>query len=341
MSAKKKEIRVGVVGYGGAFNMGKVHLLECQAAGMIPAAVCDTDKTRLAAAKEDWKDIETYTSLKDMLTKSSVDLVTLITPHDSHAPLALQCLNAGKHVVVEKPMAIDTAECDKMIAAAKKSKVVLSTYHNRHWDGCILQAMKTVKSGVIGDVCRVNAHHKGYQKPRDWWRSRKSVSGGILYDWGVHILEYTLQIMDAEMTEVSGFMHSGFWAPQVKWSKDANEDEGFSVIRFKNGTWATLTVSDMDPLPAPAVLEIHGTKGVYLMRHLDYEIILPKKNETVVKKGRNPQNQGINYYKNVAAHLTKGEPLVITAEWARRPIHIIDLTQKSAAKGQAMKVKYG
>ena len=177
------DIKVGVVGYGGAFNMGKSHLNEMKRAGMTPVAVADPDTERLKVAEQDFPRIETYTSQTQMLRKSDVNLITIITPHNTHAKLALHALRAGRHVVCEKPLAITTAECDAMIAAAKKSGVVLSTYHNRHWDGCILQAVEQiVGKGAIGEVYRIEAHAGGFRRPRDWWRSSKTISGGILYD---------------------------------------------------------------------------------------------------------------------------------------------------------------
>src|ERR1039458_2757921 len=100
---RASDIKVGVVGYGGAFNMGRVHLQEMQKAGMTPTAVAEIDPARLAVATQDFQNIETYSSLSAMLKKSAVDLVTVITPHNTHAPLALRALKAGRHVVCEKP----------------------------------------------------------------------------------------------------------------------------------------------------------------------------------------------------------------------------------------------
>ncbi len=143
---KASEIQVGVIGYGGAFNMGKAHINEMKQAGMTPCAVCEIDKERLQAATADFPGIETYSSVAAMLKRSSVNLITIITPHNTHAKLALQCLNAGRSVVCEKPLAITTTECDAMLAAARKKHVVLSTYHNRHWDGCILNRALLLRS---------------------------------------------------------------------------------------------------------------------------------------------------------------------------------------------------
>ncbi|HAU36733.1 MAG TPA: gfo/Idh/MocA family oxidoreductase, partial [Phycisphaerales bacterium] len=109
---KADDIQVGVVGYGGAFNMGRAHFNEMKQAGMTPLAVADPDEERLEIARREFPGIETYTSMKEMLRKSAVNLITIITPHNTHAPLALAALRAGRHVVCEKPLAITTAECD-------------------------------------------------------------------------------------------------------------------------------------------------------------------------------------------------------------------------------------
>src|ERR1035441_7088044 len=172
---RASDIKVGVVGYGGAFNMGRVHLQEMQKAGMTPTAVAEIDPARLAVATQDFQNIETYSSLSAMLKKSAVDLVTVITPHNTHAPLALRALKAGRHVVCEKPMAIKTAECDAMIAAARKGGVVLSTYHNRHWDGPIRNAVQHIRSGMIGDVVRVEARWGSRNKPGDWFTGGQNI----------------------------------------------------------------------------------------------------------------------------------------------------------------------
>jgi len=337
---KSSDIKVGVIGYGGAFNMGKNHLNEMARAGMTPVAVCDVDKSRLEVAKQDFPGIGTYSSPEEMLKKADVNLITIITPHNTHAPLAIKCLKAGKHVVSEKPLAITTAEVDSMIAAAKKSGVILSTYHNRHWDGCIMQAVKTIKTGIIGDIARIDVRGGGYGMPGPWWRSSKTISGGILYDWGVHFLEYTLQLMNAEIAEVAGYAKNGYWAQFTKWKDDTNEDDAFLVVRYSNGAWSTLQMSHIESNPKP-MFEVTGTKGSYIMEHGGYTIITHKKNGIMLTtRGKNPPGEGWRFYQNIADHLTKNEPLIITPEWARRPVHILDLACRSAKAGKTLSAKY-
>jgi scyllo-inositol 2-dehydrogenase (NADP+) len=337
-----QDIKVGTIGYGGAFNMGRAHFNEMKQAGMTPVAVAELDADRRKVAEQEFPGIQTFASVEAMLAKSDVNLLAILTPHNSHAPLAIQCLKAGRHVVTEKPFAVTTAECDAMIRAAKQRRLLLSTYHNRHWDGCILEATRRIlKERAIGEVMRIEAHMGGYSQPGDWWRSSKSISGGVLYDWGVHLLEYSLQLIDSQIVEVTGFAHRGFWAPKTRWKTDTNEDEGFAAVRFKSGAWLTLCITHLDANPKRGILEITGTEGSYIVDHGTFELIQPQGGgQSLVTRGRNPQSQGQEFYRNIAAHLVQGERLIITPEWARRPIHILDLANASAGKGCALKARY-
>ncbi len=339
---KPSDIKVGVIGYGGAFNMGRKHLAQMREAGMTPTAVCELDPARLKVAEEDYPGIETYSSVAEMLKKSEVNLVTIITPHNTHAPLGLQCLKAGRHVVCEKPMAITTAECDKLIAEAARRDLIISTYHNRHWDGCILKALDIINKGTIGEVIRYEAGMCAYRQPGDWWRTSRTMSGGIMYDWGVHLLEYALQIITADITEVSGYAHFGFWADKTPYKEDTNEDEASALVRFSTGQQIWLRFSTVDMRSnALDLFWITGTKGKLSFNMKNFQLNTRNgKGEDVTTQGSNPDGEQWRYYQNVCDHLAKGTELVITGEWARRPIHILDLAVKSAERGQALKPKY-
>ena len=339
---KKKKIKVAVIGYGGAFNMGRHHLTEMKAAGLEPVAVAEVDHARALVALQDFPAIQIFNDVGQMLTQSDVELITIITPHNTHAALGLQCLKAGRHVICEKPMAITTAECDALISLARKKKRLLSTYHNRHWDGWILRAVDQVKKKkTIGEIHRIDLRMGRRGKPGDWWRSSKSLSGGILYDWGVHLLEYAFQLVDSEIVEVSGFAREGFWGPQTKWKGDAIEDEGAAVIRFKNGAWINLCISQLDANPKPGFVEIHGTTGNYVIDWNHYMHHRLEDGVATTEQGPHPQSQSQKFYDNIAAHLIKGEKLIITPEWSRRPIHVLDLAMRSAKAGRALPAKYG
>ncbi len=334
------DIRVGVVGYGGAFNMGRQHLQQMQAAGMTPTAVVELDAARLEVATEDFPGIGTYSTIEEMLEKSDVDLVTLITPHNTHAPLALKCLRAGRHVVSEKPLAITLEEVDSMIEAAKASDTMISAYHNRHWDGRIMQAVELIREQkIIGDIVRIECHMGGYNKPKDWWRTSRTISGGILYDWGVHLLEYSLQLFDAPLTEVCGLAYHGHWGPQTSWKEDANEDEGFLLARFENGPWVTVSITSIDSKGKEGWIEVTGTTGTYVLDGGNSKLYQHEDGNSTVTTMKNPTDEGHRYYENVRDHLVDGAELVISAQWARKPIQILDMARRSAEAGRTLAVE--
>lgn len=334
------QIKVGVVGYGPSFNIARHHLNEMKQAGMTPVAVADIDPARLPVAKADFPEVETFPSATAMLAGSDVDLVAVCTPHNAHAPVAIECLEAGRHVVTEKPFAITTDECDAMIAAARRNGVMLSTYHNRHWDGWIMNAVEKIRGGLIGNVLRIEAHSCHYGCPRNWWRSSKSISGGILYDWGAHFLEYALQLLDGRMVEITGFAHRGFWAGQTIYGEDTNEDEMCAIVRFDNGQWLTLLMSSIDSAPRRGMLEVTGTRGTFIIQPDRWHATCHEAGCRVERSGPVPPGQSWQFYRNVVDHLVNGAPLVITPEYARRPIHIMDWAGRSAAEGRTLPAKY-
>ena len=198
MAAKKQEhFRVGVIGYSGAFNMGQLHLTSmAKNEGVEVAAVCELDPALRQAAEEDFPGIKTYSRIGTMLRNANLDLVTIITPHNTHAKLAVQCLNAGVRVVCEKPLAITSAEVKRMQAAAKKNKVMISTFHNRRWDGDFVVLRDLIlKEQIIGRVFRIEAGFYGYGEQGTWWRSNRKISGGAIYDWGAHFTDWILNIV--------------------------------------------------------------------------------------------------------------------------------------------------
>jgi predicted dehydrogenase len=186
----------------------------------------------------------------------------------------------------------------------------------------------------------MDAHMGAWGRPGDWWRTSKSISGGVLYDWGVHLLEYTFQIIGAEIVEVSGFAKKGFWAGKTRWKADTIEDEGFLTVRYANGAWSSLCISSLHARGKHGWADIIGTKGSYSFDYGTYELTTYAAGRTILTKGKNQPSEHAKFYQNIADHLTRGERLVITPEWARRPVHVLDLACQSAAKGKALAAKY-
>jgi predicted dehydrogenase len=333
-----KQIGGAVIGYGGAFNMGKGHLNGMREAGIVPTAVCDIDPPRLQAAQADFPGIRTYPDADALLADGDIALVTLVTPHNTHAPLAIEALNAGKAVICEKPMCLTAQEATDMIAAAKANGVMLSVYHNRRHDGDF-QALKEaiVDKKLIGDVFSLQAGFAGYGHPGHWWRSDKAISGGAFYDWGAHFLDWILNLMPGrKVVSVSGYFHKRVWHDVT------NEDHVQAVLRFDDGAHADLSFSQISALPMPR-WRIQGTKGGILDDgSVKDGMALFTFLDGIKMRGelRNKASQWDKYYKDIYAHLATGAPLDVTPEQARRVIAVMEAAEKSSQSGQAEPVPY-
>lgn len=328
-------IRGAVIGYGAAFNMGKHHAsLMNSTEGLKCVAICDVDRTRTKAAKADFPDVAVYNNFQTMLKKENIDLVTVVLPHNLHAPVSVECLKAGKHVIVEKPMCITIAEATEMINTAKEKGVMLSVYHNRRWDSDFWTLLELVRSGVIGKVFHVEMWGGGYGHPGTWWRSDKKISGGAFYDWGAHYLDWLLHIIPSKMINVTGFFQ-----PKRVWTDVTNEDHVQAVIRFADGAVADVQMSNIAKVGKPR-WRVLGEKGAIVSEGDAFRVYSVEKGfpaeQTVKFHGR----PGPNYYQNIVAHLQKGEELIVKPEEARRVIAIMELAEKSSRSHQAEPVPY-
>jgi len=329
---ERKPLKVGIIGYGGAFNMGRLHFESLRdAAGFEPAAVCDPDAERRRVAEEEWPGIKTYATASQMLDKSDAELVVLITPHNTHAKLAVQCLEAGRHVVTEKPFCITVKEADRMIEAADKAKRMLSAFHNRRWDGDYLTLRDIVQRGLLGDLFHIEVAMGGYRHPGYWWRSDKRISGGAFYDWGAHIVDWVLNLAPGRITEISGY----FQVDRV-WHDVTIEDHCNAVVRFDSGCCANIELTHAAAvgkkrwrvLGTLGALEDTGDGAFHVVSHKDGALF----DGTVPNK----ESDWHAYYQNIGDHLLMDEPLAVTPESARRVIAVIETAGKSARAGKAL-----
>ena len=134
--------------------------------------VAGVDPARLETAKQELGDhVATYPNAEEMAASGLLDAGVVILPHNLHSFGTKTLLDAGLHVVCEKPFALTAAECDEAIALAEEKGVMLSVYHNRHWDIDVLALREIVDAGTIGDVFSLECNMLGYGRPRQWWRS--------------------------------------------------------------------------------------------------------------------------------------------------------------------------
>ncbi len=183
--------RVAIVGYGGMGCWHRSHILEsdvCELAG-----VYDIREERCAMARE--RGIYVYESLDAVLADKSVEIVTVAVPNDSHLPITKAALEAGKHVVCEKPVALNSAELEEMIATAEKCGKIFTVHQNRRWDEDFLMMKELYASGELGEVFGIESRVQGSHGIPGDWRAKKEHGGGMILDWGVHLIDQMLNIV--------------------------------------------------------------------------------------------------------------------------------------------------
>jgi scyllo-inositol 2-dehydrogenase (NADP+) len=334
-----RTIHCGLLGYGPAFNMGRGHAGWInETKGMETVAMCDANPARLDAARQELPPLKGYfTTLADMLKLPDLDLVVDILPHNQHAPTALECLKSGKNVILEKPFCITIDEANVMIDTARDKNLMLSLFHNRRWDGDYITIRDIVNRGLIGDIFHIECGGGSYGHPGFWWRSDKAISGGVMYDWGAHFIDWVLNLVPARITQVTGDFQKRVW------NSVSSEDHGEAWIRFENGVTADYWTSQIAALSRPKWL-ILGTKGAIRADWKDELELVTYANgirlDSQVKVTL-PGYGSIQYYRNVADHLLMGEELIVKPEQARRVIGVIDAAQRSSQSGRSVAVATG
>ena len=331
----QKTVKVAAIGYGGAFNMGKLHLESCKRARLSPVAVSDLDPKRMASAKTELgENIQTFTKVEDLLARSDAEMCIIITPHNTHAPLSIQCLEAGRHVVTEKPYTISIEEATRVIETARRVKKMATVFHNRRWDGDFMAMKNVINSGMIGEVFHVECAFGSYAEPKmDWWRAYKPVSGGSFYDWGAHVVDWALNLLTYKIESVSGTFRNNVW------HQISNEDYTHAWIRFEGGRTASLEQSAISAI-GKARFRILGTRGGIEQKQgwdgKEPLRVVSFQNGTQID-GAVPamESDWDGFYRNVADHLLLGEPLAVTPESARKVIAVLSLSEQSSNQGGA------
>ncbi|MCX8082629.1 MAG: Gfo/Idh/MocA family oxidoreductase, partial [bacterium] len=261
-----------------------------------------------------------------MLKMDKLDLVVVILPHNLHAPAVMECLEAGKHVVVEKPFCITVKEADEMIEKARSSGLMLSVFHNRRWDPDYLLIREIINKGLIGDIFHIECGASSYSHPGFSWRSDKKISGGLLYDWGAHFLDWVLNLVDSRVLSITGELK------KLVWNSVTNEDYGEIYMKFENGVSADFVLSQISALPKSR-WRILGTKGAIEQTNWE-EIKLVSyvsgiKQEGIIKVPQQTTGNWWQYYRNIADHILMGEELIVKPEQSRRVIAILEECEKS------------
>ncbi len=180
-----------VIGYGG---MGGWHTRNLLASDVCELrGIYDIDPAKAELAERNG--IRAYGSREELLADRSVELVTIVTANDSHEEIAVAALGAGKNVICEKPVTLSSESLDRMTAAAEKAGRLFTVHQNRRWDCDYLMMKEAYRSGRFGTVFQIESRIQGSRGVPGDWRSRAANGGGMIFDWGVHLIDQMLGIV--------------------------------------------------------------------------------------------------------------------------------------------------
>jgi Predicted dehydrogenases and related proteins len=184
-------IRVGLIGYGYASKTFHAPLIS-GTPGMELAVVSSSDADKV---KADWPNVAVVSEPKHIFADPTIDLVVIPTPNDTHFPLAKAALEAGKHVVVDKPFTVTLSQARELDALAKSQGKLLSVFHNRRWDSDFLTVKSLINEGRLGEVAYFESHFDRYRpQVRNRWRELGGPGSGIWYDLGPHLLDQVVSL---------------------------------------------------------------------------------------------------------------------------------------------------
>jgi predicted dehydrogenase len=343
---------LAIVGYGG---QGAWHAVWAGKSDVVSlAGIYDIAEKRVEAAKANG--IHTYASLEELVSDPKVDIVLCATPNDVHKDIVVSALNAGKHVICEKPVALSVGEFDEMVEAAKNNGKILSVHQNRRWDVDFLAIKSLVESGEIGEVINIESRIHGSRGIPSDWRCHKAPGGGMILDWGVHLIDQMLKLITSKITKVY-CETTNITTNEV--------DDGFNLhLTFEDGKRATVEVGTYNFIAMPrfymqtksgsALIEDWQKKcQVAKLKAWNEKEVLPVQTAAGITKTMAPRDELTidsyelerpssdvhDFYRNyVAAVNGECEQLIKNCE-VRRVLLVMEAAFKSAELGEALKVE--
>lgn len=254
-----KEIRVGVIGVGNVGTMHARNVYQNKIAGMKLVAICDIRESRLAYCRGQFDNISCYKNYMELLKGSVVDAVVIAAPHPLHVTIAVEALQAGLHVLVEKPIGVTLKEAQKLVSIAEQSNKIFAIMFNQRTNQLFQKARSIVKEGLLGELKRsiwivTNWYRtQQYYDSGDWRATWSGEGGGILMNQAPHNLDLWQWICGMPET-VRAFCTVG------KYHNIEVEDEATIYTTYKNGATGVF-ITTTGEYPGTNRLEIIGDKG--------------------------------------------------------------------------------
>lgn len=341
-------LKVGIVGYGSAAATFHVPLI-LNVPGLELVVISSHDPAKVRASLPQ---VETCATPEALFARPDIDLVVIPTPNETHYPLTAKALEAGKHVVVEKPFTLDVVEAQDLIARAGRAGRLLSVFHNRRWDADFLTIQQIVASGELGRLTHFESHFDRYRpKVPNRWRDSGDRGSGLWYDLGSHLLDQVLCLLGAPQT---------ISLDLAKQRDSARADDWFHAVLHYNNLRVILHASALVPDLGPRFV-LHGTYGSFKKYGLDPQ-------EEALKAGGRPGSEGwgrdplpgsltlrngdglvkkiyrslpgdyTRYYTGLRDAILHGQPNPVPATEALQVVRLIELGLTSVIQGRVMPV---
>jgi predicted dehydrogenase len=359
MTTTPKTWRVAFIGSGTIVQRGHVHFF-----GNIPnvemVAICDVNLARAQMVADEVNIPNRYSDYEQMLVEVQPDIVVIATPNIFHKPMAIASLEAGAHVLCEKPLALTYADAKEMMAKAAEVGRVLTVGSHYRWSTPMRTAKTHVDAGFFGDIYAARTvwqRRSGIPGYGSWFTNKELAGAGSILDIGIHALDRALFLMNyPQPTTVSGSLYSNFgtrglglggWgsdivAPATAARYDV-DDLGWAFVRFTNGATLQFQVAWATHMAEQFFTEIYGTEGAASVGSKDtldlYTILNGQQAKVVVDVPVDPKGSYARLVENFIRHLdgdTTAE--IVTPEQALTSVRIIDGILRSAEEGREVSV---
>ncbi|MBD5463295.1 MAG: Gfo/Idh/MocA family oxidoreductase [Lachnospiraceae bacterium] len=344
------QIKLGIIGYGG---MGKWHAENAPRADVEIVAVCDVMEERRKEAAE--RGYRVYPDAEELLKDEAVNTVILTVPNYLHKEMCLKAAAAGKNVITEKPAAMNVQELDEMEEACKRAGVFFTAHQNRRWDKDMLIVKEAYDKGMLGDIFTIESKlHSGNGYMHEW-HIYKKYGGGMIYDWGVHLIDQILYMMpEAKIKSIYA---------DIKNVLHEEVDDYFKIIlKLDNGITAHIELSTYILNYQPRWL-VGGSKGTMIIQSFGcegavyrtgkmLEKLPPQITETEAGPTRQfapvppggiveetlpeVQTDWVDFYRNVTNVLNGKEESKIKISEVRRVLAVMEAARTSSETGQAV-----
>jgi len=346
-------IKMAIIGMGGMAGWHYKNVTEKVPEIKIVGAY---DIREEAKATIDGLGIKNYASPEEIYADKEIDLVLIATPNDVHKSYSIACLEAGKHVLCEKPVTMNTQELEEVIAVANKTGKLFTVHQNRRWDSDFLTIKKIIDEGILNDVYRIETKVQGSRQFVHGWRGYKINGGGMVLDWGIHLLDQLMVLYpDSKVKSVHAHFHQIVMAEV--------EDDFTATIKFDNDVSAIINVSMSSFIPQPR-WQLFAKDGTAKILNWDVEGELIKLKEddelvwddVIVYTSAGPtrsmaprpastienlplpivKGDWLDLHRNLAAAINGEADIIVTHDQALRRMKVIDLIFESAQIGEAI-----